>query len=152
MTTISHTRPGSRELSQPLTAALAGAAVFALAMTAGEVLGLNSDGGSSTTTWGDLAAYAGLVLAAVALATWLGARARSATPDRMARYALGLATASAVTFVAFWSGWPHVLGAVAVVSALEHRRRVGGFGAMTGIAAILGAAALVASTVVCVVG
>jgi hypothetical protein len=39
-------------------------------MTAGEVFDLNADpGGSSSTSWGDVAAYAGIVLAAVALAT-----------------------------------------------------------------------------------
>ncbi len=153
MTTISQTRPRSRELSQPLTAAVTGAAIFAAAMTVGEVFDLNSDsGGSSSTSWSDIAAYAGLVLVAVVLATWLGTRARRATPDRMARWALGLALASAVTFVAFWSGWPHVLGAVAVVTALEHRRRVGGFGALTGTAAGLGAVTLVASAFICVVG
>ncbi len=153
MTAISQTRPGSRELPRPLPAALTGAALFAATMTAGEVFDLNADpGGSSSTSWGDVAAYAGIVLAAVALATWLGTRARSADPDRMARYSLGLAVASAATFVVFWSGWPHVLGAVAVTTALEHRRRVGGFGAMTGVAALLGALALVASAVICVVG
>ena len=153
MTTISQTRTASRELSRPLTAAVLGAAVFAAAMTAGEVFDLNSDQpGSGSPSGGELAAYAGMVLAAVALATWLGTRARSATPDRLARYALGLALGSALTFVVFWSGWPLVLGAVAVVTAAEHRRRVGGWGAMTGIAAGLGAVALVASAVVCVIG
>lgn len=136
----------------PLPAALVGAAAFAVAMTAGEAFGLNSDADSPSSTWTDVAAYAGLVLAAVALATWLGTRAREGTPDRLARYALGLALASAVTFVAFWSGWPHVLGAVALVTALEHRRRVGSFGGASATAAGLGGLALLAATVVCVIG
>ena len=141
------------DLLHPLPAALFGGAVFAAAMTAGEVFGLNSDeSGGATTTMSDIAAYAGSVVAAVALATWLGTRARSGSPDRLARYALGLALASAVTFVAFWSGWPHVLAAVAVVSAVEHRRRVGGLGAMSGIALLLGSLSLIASTFVCLVG
>ena len=153
MTTTTTTTAQRVDVLHPLPAALFGGAVFAAAMTAGEVFGLNSDdSGGADTSLTDIAAYAGLVLAAVALATWLGTRARSGSPDRLARYALGLAIASAVTFVAFWSGWPHVLAAVAIVSALEHRRRVGGLGAMSGIALLHGGVAFVATTVVCLVG
>ena len=57
-----------------------------------------------------------------------------------------------MTFVAFWSGWPHVLGATAIVLALEHRRRVGGFSVGTATSALVGTAALVASAVTCVIG
>jgi hypothetical protein len=141
------------DILHPLPAALVGAAAFGLTMTAGDVLGINSDSADApATTIVDIAVYAGLVLAVVALATWLGNRARSGSPAVTARYALGLALGSAVTFVAFWSGWPQVLGSVAVATALEHRRRIGGFGAMASIATVMGALALVGSAVFCVIG
>lgn len=153
MTTIA-TAPTRRGLDalHPVPAALAGAVAFAAAMTAGEVFDLNADSGASSTSWGDLAVYAGMVVAAVVVAGWLGVRATRGTPDRLARYALGLALGSALTFVAFWSGWPQVLAAVAVVTALEHRRRIGGFGGRTLTAVAIGALALAASLVLCVIG
>jgi hypothetical protein len=122
-------------------------------MTAGEVLDLNSDSPDApSTTLADVLGYAGLVLAGAALAVWLGVRARSGPPDRLARYALGLALGSAATFVVFWSGWPQVLGAVAVALALEHRRRIGDLSALSATATALGLVALAASVFLCVVG
>ncbi len=59
---------------------------------------------------------------------------------------------AALTFVAFWSGWPQVLGATAIVLALEHRRRVGGFSVGTATSALVGTAALAASAFICVTG
>lgn len=153
MSTITQTALRRMDVLHPLVASAAGAITFAVAMTAGEVFDLNSDGADApATTVSDVLAYAGLVLAAVALAVWLGSRARAGTPDRLARYALGIAIGAALTFVAFWSGWPHVLGATALVLALEHRRRVGGFSFGTATSALVGTAALVAATVTCVIG
>ena len=148
MTTVHQSSTATKaRRAQPLAAALTGAGIFALTMTAGEVFDLNADSGDApATSLGEVLAYAAIVLAAVALATWLGARAL------LARYSLGLAIGAAVTFIAFWSGWPHVLGATAVLLALEHRRRVGGFSGMTATAALVGTASLVAAAYVCVIG
>jgi hypothetical protein len=137
----------------PLTAAAVGAASFGAALTAGDVLGLNADAAEApATSWGEIAAYVGMALAAVGLATWLATRALAGPPQRLARYALGLAIGSALTFVAFWSGWPEVLGAVAVATAVEHRRRIGGFDGTAAAAGAVGGLSLVASLVVCVIG
>jgi len=153
MSAITQARPRRVDVLHPLVASAAGAITFAATMTAGYVFDLNSDGPDApATTVGEVLAYAGLVLAAVVLAVWLGTRARAGTPDKLARYALGIAIGAAVTFVAFWSGWPHVLGATALVLALEHRRRVGGFTVGTATSALVGSAALAASAFICVVG
>ncbi len=153
MSTLTHSQARHVDALHPAFAALAGATAFAGSMTAGEVFGLNSDGPDAPPVTGtELLTYAGIVLAGVALAVWLGTRARSGAPDRLARYALGLSLGSAATFIAFWSGWPHVLGAVAIALAIEHRRRIGGFTAPSAIAAALGSLSLVASIVVCITG
>jgi len=93
-----------------------------------------------------------LVVAAGVIAVWLAQRARAGSPRRLAATALGLSIAAAATYVAFWSGWPHVFGAVAVVLAIEYRRRVGSFAPTTIIALSLGAIALVAAAITCVFG
>lgn len=149
LTTASH----RIDVLHPLVAAATGAVTFGLAMTAGEVFELNADsGGGPATSWGEIAVYMGLVLAAMLVAVWLGLRARAGSPQRLAATALGLAIAAAALFVAFWSGWPQVFGAVAVVLALEHRRRVGSFSATSVTASAIGAIAFAASTIVCVLG
>jgi hypothetical protein len=141
------------DVLHPLIAAATGAVTFGLTMTAGDAFGINSDpdGGPATTVL-EIALYVGLVAAAILIAVWLGLRARAGSPSRLSGTALGLAIASAATFVAFWSGWPHVFGAVAVALAIEHRRRVGSFSAATVTALVLGAIAFVASAVTCVIG
>ena len=137
----------------PLTAAATGAAIYGLAMAAGEVYDLNAGtDGEAASSATDIAAYVALVVAAGVIAVWLGTRARAGTPKRLAMTSLALAIAATVTFVAFWSGWPHVFGAVAVVLAVEHRRRVGSFSVTTGIALGLGAIALVSAAVTCLLG
>jgi hypothetical protein len=151
MSTIT-TTPRRIDILHPLVAALTGAATFGLAMTAGELFDLNADPDGPATSSGEVAAYIGLVAAAVAIAVWLGLRARAGSPRRLSATALGLAIAAAVTVVVFWSGWPHVFGAVAVVLAVEHRRRVGSFSVTTMAALALGATALVAAAYVCLVG
>ncbi len=148
-TTTSH----HLDVLHPLVAAATGAITFGLTMTAGEVFGFNSDRpGAPATTVLDIVLYAGLVLVAAVIAVWLGLRARAGSPRRLSATALGLAIASAVTFVAFWSGWPQVFGAVAVVLAVEHRRRVGSFSAGTLIALVLGAIAFIAAAITCLLG
>ena len=141
------------DVLHPLIAATTGAVTFGLTMIAGDVFDLNtdSDTGPATSGW-EIALYVGVVLAAGLIATWLGLRARAGSPSRLSATALGLAIASAATFVAFWSGWPHVFGAVAVVLAVEHRRRVGSFSAATLTALILGTIAFIAAAVTCVLG
>jgi hypothetical protein len=152
MSTIT-TKAHSIDMLHPLVAALTGAAIFALTMTAGDVFGLSSDtGGGPATSAGEIAAYVGLVAAAILIATWLGLRARAGSPRRLPATALGLAIAAAVMFLAFWSGWPQVFGAVAVVLAVEHRRRIGSFSVTTLSALALGAVAVIASATVCVLG
>lgn len=141
------------DVLNPVIAAATGAVTFGLTMIAGDVFDLNtdSDTGPATSVW-EIALYVGLVLAASLIAIWLGLRARAGSPRRLSATALGLAIASAATYVAFWSGWPQVFGAVAVVLAVEHRRRVGSFSAATLTALILGAIAFIAAAVTCVLG
>ena len=141
------------DVLHPLIAAATGAVTFGVTMIAGDVFDLNtdSDTGPATSGW-EIALYVGLVVAAMLIAVWLGLRARAGSPRRLSRTALGLAIAAAVTYVAFWSGWPQVFGAVAVVLAVEHRRRVGSFSAATLTALILGAIAFIAAAFTCVLG
>lgn len=148
------TSPARRlDLLHPLVGAATGAAVFALTMTSGDLFDLNADPHEGpATSLAEIGAYAGLVLGAVLIAVWLGARALAGSPRRLSATALGLAVASAVTFVAFWSGWPHVYGAVAVALALEYRRRVGSFSGPTLTALILGTVAFLAAATICVLG
>jgi hypothetical protein len=154
MSTITNTTTSHRfDVLHPLVAAVAGAATFGLTMAAGEVFGLNADPeGGPSITGGEVAGYVGLVAAAILIAVWFGLRARADSPSRLSATALGLAIAAAVTFVAFWSGWPHVFGAVAVALAVEHRRRVGSFSAATMTALVLGAVAVIAAAITCVLG
>jgi hypothetical protein len=153
MSSLTHFQSHRVDPLHPAAAALAGAMSFAVSLTAADALGLGGDApDASATTVTDVLAYAGLVVAGVVLAVLLGIRARAGAPDRLARYALGLAIGSAVTFVVFWTGWPHVLGAVAIALALEHRRRIGGFTALSRSAVALGALTLSSSIVVCLVG
>ncbi len=141
------------DVLHPLVASTVGAVAFAATMVAGDVLGLNSDGDDApATTLQDLAWYAGLVLVGFGLAVWLGTRARSGTPDRLAKASLGFALASAVTFIGFWSGWPHIFAAVGVALALEHRRRVGAFSGITVAALVVGAVSFIATSWICLVG
>jgi hypothetical protein len=141
------------DVLHPLLAAATGAVIFGLTMTAGYVFDFNADPADApATTAGEIALYVGIVAAAGVIAVWLGLRARAGSPQRLAGTALGLSIAAAVTYIAFWSGWPHVFGAVAVVLAIEHRRRVGSFGPTTVVALSLGALALVAAAITCVLG
>jgi hypothetical protein len=151
-TTIS--RPAHHlDLLRPLAAAGVGAVTFAAAMTAGEVFDLNADSADAPgTSTSEVMAYAGIVLVAGIVAVGLAVWALGGTPRRVSATALGLAIAAAATFVAFWSGWPLVYGAVAVFLALEHRRRVGGFSGASATALGLGATAFVAAAVFCVIG
>lgn len=83
---------------------------------------------------------------------WAARRAWNGPPHRLARTSLALAVVAAATFLAFWAGWTTVFGAVAVGTALEHRRRVGSLSGSSGTALALGSLAFVAGTVTCLVG
>jgi hypothetical protein len=153
MSTATTTTSHRVDVLHPLIAAATGAITFGLTMTAGDVFDLSSDlPGAPATTARDIALYVGMVVAAIVIAVWLGLRARAGSPSRLSGTALGLAIASAATFVAFWSGWPHVFGAVAVALAIEHRRRVGSFSAATVTALVLGTIAFTAAAVTCLIG
>jgi len=152
MSTI--TQPGQRvDVLHPLVASTVGAATFAATMVAGDLFELNSDAAHApATTLQDLASYAGLVLVGLGPAVWLGTRARSGTPDRLARASLGFAVASVVTFVGFWSGWPHIFAAVGVALSLEYRRRVGAFSGIAVTALAVSAACFIATSWICLTG
>lgn len=150
-TTTQPTRSGPTGVSHPGAAAAIGALTFGLALGAGEVFELNSNPDKPFTA-GDLAVYVGLVTAGAAIAIAVGMWAWRGGPPRLAKTALGLALAAAGTFVAFWSGWPLIFGAVAVGLAAEHRRRIGSFSGTTIAATVLGALAFVAAAYVCVIG
>ena len=151
MSTIT-VRSGRRlDVLHPLVAAGIGAAAFAGTMVAGDLFDLNAKEGPNPDL-AELAAYAGLVLVAAALAVWLGGRARAGTPPRLSGTALGLSLAAAVTFVGFWSGWPHVFAAVGMALAVEYRRRVGSFSGPTATALVVGAIAFLAASGLCLFG
>lgn len=153
MSTLTSTPSRRVDALHPAVAATAGAVGYAAAFTSGTVFDLNADDSAgSTTTLGDVAIYTGLVLLAALVAAWLGQWARSGSPNRLETSALGLAIASAATFVVFWSGWPLVFGAVAAALALEHRRRVGSFSVRAVLALVLGTLAFAGSATLCVIG
>ncbi len=139
------------DVLHPLVAVGVGAVTFAATMVAGDLFDLQAEEGGNPGL-AELAAYAGLVLVAAAIALWLGGRARAGAPSRLSVTALGLSLASAVTFVAFWSGWPHIFSAVGIVLALEHRRRVGSFSGVTTSALILGVVVFAATSLLCLTG
>ncbi len=151
MSTMSKTNSHQTDALHPALAATAGAAIFAATMIGGDLLDLNAGEGPPTKAW-EIAVYVALVGSAFLLALWLGVRARAGSPERLSRTALGLGIAAAATVVIFWSGWPLVFGAVAMALAVEHRRRVGSFSAITTSALVLGAVALAVSAFICVTG
>jgi signal transduction histidine kinase len=148
------TRPDQRvDVLHPLVASTVGAVTFAATMVAGDLFELNSDAEDApATTLQDLAWYAGLVLVGFGLAVWLATRARSGTPDKLARASLGFAVASVVTFIGFWSGWPHIFAAVGVALSLEYRRRVGAFSGIAVAALAVSTACFIATSFVCLTG
>ena len=130
-----------------------GSLTFGVAMFAGDAFDLNADKGSGPTTgvaeWLTMGA---LALVGLAIGIAVGMRGWSGDASRLPKFALGLAIAGAVTFVAFWSGWPSAFSAVAIGLALEHRRRVGSFAPVAGAALGLGTLAFLATAYVCVTG
>jgi hypothetical protein len=137
----------------PAAAAVLGAVLYGLAMTAGDVFDLNADGPDAPqVSTGEMVTYVAIVLTAVVVAVGLARWAQAGSPTRLERTALGLAVGALVTVIAFWSGWPLVLGAVAAVLAVDHRRRVGSFSTTAGVALGLGLLALVTSTYLCLTG
>lgn len=152
MSTTTIRPPGHRlDALHPLVAAGIGATTFATTMVAGDLFDLHAKEGANPGL-AELGAYAGFVAVEMAIAVWLGIRARSGTPRRLSGTALGLSLVAAVAFVGFWSGLPHIFSAVAIVLALEHRRRVGSFSGPTTTALGLGAVAFVATSVICLYG
>lgn len=149
--TTTTTRSGPANLRHPAAAAAVGALTFGLSLGAGEILELNANP-SKPVTAGDLTIYVLLAAAGAAIAIALGMWAWRGTPPRLAGTALGLALGAAATFVAFWSGWPIIFGAVAMGLAAEHRRRVGSFSGTTIVALVLGGLAFAAAAYVCITG
>ncbi len=151
MATLSTHEPATIRL-HPVAAGVIGAGTFGLAMVAGDVWGLNKDDDVVAVSASEWLITVGIALVGLAIGVGLGLRAWRGAVSRLSRTALGLAIAGAVTFVAFWSGWPSVFSAVAVGLALEHRRRIGSFSTSTGIAAALGVLTFVATAYICVTG
>ena len=147
-TTISPVR--RHELFYPAVAAGAGFVVWAAAM----LIGWQTRPGDADDPLGLVEAleYIGLVIPAIAVAVWLGGRALAGGPRRIAGTSLGLASAAAATWIGFWSGWPIVFAAVAVLLAVEYRRRIGSLSAAASVGLALGAAAGVTATALCVLG
>jgi hypothetical protein len=139
-----------RALTPGITATV-GFAAYATAVAAGELLGLNADTGGAALETEHLV-MAMIALVGATLAAWVARRAWNGPPHRLARTSLVLAVVAAATFLAFWAGWTTVFGAVAVGTALEHRRRVGSLSGSSGAALALGSLAFVAGTVTCLVG
>jgi hypothetical protein len=135
----------------PGITATVGFTAYATAVAAGELLGLNADTGTAALEAEHLV-MALIALVGAALAVWAARRAWSGPPQRLARTSLALAVVAAATFLAFWAGWTTIFGAVAVGTALEHRRRVGSLSGSSGTALALGSLAFVAGTVTCLIG
>lgn len=141
------------DLLHPLVASAVGAVTFAATMVAGDAFDLNADAADApATTLTEFAMYAGLVLVGFAIAVWLGTRARSGSPDLLARASLGFALASVVTFIGFWSGWPHIFAAVGIALSLEYRRRLGAFSGIAMSALFVSTACFLATSWICLVG
>lgn len=152
MSTLTSRSPVRVDPVRPGLAAALGAATFVAAMVSGEVFDLNADTGAMDTSAGELAVYAALILVAAAAGTWVAARALAGPPARLGVTALCLSVASLVTVLAFWSGWPHILGAVAAFLAVEHRRRVGSFSAGVLVSLVLAVVAFLGATYLCLFG
>lgn len=130
-----------------------GAVTFAAAMVVGDAFDLNKDRASGfTMSATEMLVTAGLGLVGLVIGVALGQRAWRGDTGRLSKYAVGLAIAGALTFIAFWSGWPSVFSAVAVGLAWEHRRRIGSFSPASAIAAGLGVLAFLATAYICVTG
>jgi hypothetical protein len=107
--TTTHSNP-----RHPLATGSLGLLVYAAAMAAGEAFDLNADTDNVGTSAGEWAITGLIALAGLAIGIVVGLRGWAGSPTRLARTAIGLAIASAVLFVAFWSGWPSIFSAVAV--------------------------------------
>ena len=146
-------------LSPPVTATF-GFVVYALSMISGEVFEVNMDsrlGNPHLHTFFDAVtahpAEMAIGLIGVAIAVWAGRRAWSGQPGWLAKTAVVLAVAAAISYPAlFWAGWPIIFGAESAGLALECRRRVGSLSLGTGTALALGSLAFLAGAVTCVLG
>jgi hypothetical protein len=159
MTATDQSKPTKTSVLSPAVTASFGFVVYVLAIIAGEAFEVNADHRLPhhqdqslfevlTGFWAEFA----IALVGIAIAVWAGRRALSGAPSRVAPTALILAAVGVVTIVAFWSGWPNVLGAVAVGLALDSRQRLGSLGPMAATAAVLGTLAIVAGSVLCMLG
>jgi hypothetical protein len=136
----------------PVADALTGAAAFTVSVVVGELLRLRLDPADAPALKVTDVAFSALVLgAAVVLAAGLSARAITREPEVIQHLAVGMSVGAGVGLVAFWSGWPSVLGVVAAMLALEHRRQVGHFLPTTAAAGVIGTLAAAAATVLCVI-
>lgn len=159
MTATAQSTPTRTTTLTPTVTASFGAVVYVLAIIAGEVFEVNADhrlpDHQDQPLWDVLTGFwaeFGIALAGIAIAVWAGRRALSGPHSRIAPTALVLAAVGVLTIVAFWSGWPNVFGAVAVGLALDSRQRLGSLGPMAATAAVLGALAFVAGSVLCMLG
>jgi Kef-type K+ transport system membrane component KefB len=159
MSATTQSTPTKTSVLSPAVTAAFGFVVYVLAIIAGEVFEVNADHRlphhQDQSLWEVLTGFwaeFAIALVGIAVAVWAGRRALSSTPSRVAPTALILAAIGVITIVAFWSGWPNVLGAVAVGLALDSRQRLGSLGPMAVTAAVLGTLAFVAGSVLCMLG
>jgi Kef-type K+ transport system membrane component KefB len=151
MSLTTERRTAAPRFLTPGVAATGGFAVYATAVAAGEAFGLNADSGTAGLEAEHLVMALIAIVGAV-VAAWVARRAWNSPPHRLARTSLALAVVAAATFLAFWAGWTTIFGAVAVGTALEHRRRVGSLSGSSGTALALGSLAFVAGTLTCLIG
>jgi hypothetical protein len=150
--TTNTTAVPTRTSGLALKAALAGFLVYAAAVGTGIALDLGAKRSEDGQSASDLLITTAIALVGLAIATWTGTRALRREPSRVARTALVLGIVAALTLVAFWAGWAHIFGAVAVVLAVEYRRRVGSYGGLAGAGLGLGCVAIAVGTFMCLFG
>ena len=139
-------RAGAPPLAGPALAALVGAGLF---------IAFFGYGMSRPDVEGDPYGLVEWLVTVVLVAAAVGVSlmfARAAARRDTARVALALAVLGAVTFVAFWAGWIHVLSTVAAFLALRSQRETGRWAPAAVAALVLSLAALAAGCVLVVVG
>jgi hypothetical protein len=132
------------------TLAVATAVLIFVALLFGYVVGGDAD----VRGWLIVSGIASAIAAALLLRFVPATESDSGPDNKPARRGLVLGILSVITFPAFWTGLPFVLGVPGLVLAAEGRARAPqqGRGGEATAAAILAGVAIVAAFVACVVG